>query len=537
MPTITKNSYNLINGDKFTLDIPSGVKIIDAQIKYRDSSGSITSTDEGSSTKSGSGSYDQSWKPSSYIVNPGDRELLHVEISGSILGTDVRSGTDYLSSASTSYYRINSDEHDNYFWVRGYASSSRIEVDLERVDGTLLRSDVNNDPWIDAVDEVTNRLRVKSFWFDGLQDPRINVNGNNTAYYYGELNRYEYTQWDNFSTSYLQEGTNNFTFYSDKGEGDVYVEVTYNEPPGVPTLEKPNGGETWNDEHQLSILAATDAEGDSLTYEYQLSTDNGTTWDTILNTISTNPTYNFINESESSTCKVRVRAYDGHSYGEWDESDGVFTIQHNQAPNEPDNLEPNGGNSLDNTSVIRLSWEHNDPNSNDPQSQFDIQWRLQGNSTWNVISRTTTNNYFDVSADVFPVGDIEWRVRTYDQESLSSPYSETAVFTASEPSNAPTIIEPDSVVTIANPTVQWSSANQVSYQIVIENSLNEIVWDTGEVNNSNKAQTVGIDLNNGGQYKVKVRVKDIGGIWSEYATKSIEVSYTPPTKPTLNRLY
>lgn len=270
-----------------------------------------------------------------------------------------------------------------------------------------------------------------------------------------------------------------------------------------------------------------------LQHQIQLSTDNGTNWKDIVGLTTAGATfydYDFINEVESSMAKIRIRAYDGTTYGPWDESDGVFTIQHNQAPTAPTNLSP-VGTVHDRASVVRLSWQHNDANL-DPQAQFDLQWRLQGNTTWNTVSQVTINQYYDVPANTFPKGVIEWQVRTYDQAGLSSPYSAITVFnTGDKPAN-PTITEPTNgaIVPISNPTIQWSSVGQTGYHLKILDINNILLWEAVKTS-TNKAETIQYSLENETDYKISLAIKNGEGLWSDFVTIQILVSYTPPAKP------
>ncbi|MEJ8546633.1 hypothetical protein [Brevibacillus borstelensis] len=320
--------------------------------------------------------------------------------------------------------------------------------------------------------------------------------------------------------------------------GTPVLEVQYNITPTVPTLLTPNGGETWNALHTITWLAASDPEEpqSSLRYNIQLSVDNGTNWKDIVPLTQagvTSYSYDFSHEPETSLARVRVRAYDGYSYGPWDESDGVFTIIHNQAPTAPTQLSPSGGAAVDRALTQRLSWKHNDPNSNDPQSKFDLQWRPVGTTTWNPVSQTTPNQYWNAPGNTFPRGNIEWRVRTYDQAGLSGPYSAQATFFAGDKPAEPTIIGPSSPVPIARPTLEWSSFGQTAYQVQVLNTVRVTLWDSGEVISTNKARTIGMDLTNNTSYILRVRIKNADNLWSSWVERTIAVFYTTPPTPLL----
>lgn len=316
--------------------------------------------------------------------------------------------------------------------------------------------------------------------------------------------------------------------------------IIYNTPPTIPTVTSPNGNETWNSLHTIQWLASTDEDTPqaNLRYQIQLSTDNGATWQDIVALTTAGVTsynYDFINEPETSVALVRIRAYDGAIYGSWDVSDGVFAIEHDHAPTEPTNLSPNG-TVKDRAATVRFSWQHNDSNSNDPQSKFDLQWRLQGAGTWNTITEITINQYYDIPANTLPLGTIEWQVRTYDQTGLSSPYSALTTFSAQDKSATPTITSPTdlSTVSVANPVVQWSSVGQVEYNIVVRDALDTTtIWES-TATSGNKAVTVATDLENNTDYIIKLRIKDAGGLWSDYGIITVTVSYTPPAIPSIS---
>ncbi|SET69301.1 hypothetical protein SAMN05216389_12115 [Oceanobacillus limi] len=316
------------------------------------------------------------------------------------------------------------------------------------------------------------------------------------------------------------------------------LEITYNVPPSKPNLLIPNGGETWNSLHTITWDSSNDGSDSNSTptgdlqYNIQLSTDNGENWHDVVGLTSSGVTsyeYDFINESETSIAKIRIRAYDGYSYGEWDESDGVFTIEHNFAPTIPTDLIPSGGSPQNREELVRLEWKHNDSND-DPQAEFDLQWRLQGNTTWNTVNQVTINEYYELSN--LPHGTIEWRVRTYDQEGLASPYSDTAVFFAGDKPSAPTITSHNNgeVISTANPTIQWSSSGQVGYTLRVLESGVEVYSYFGT---TNKAHTIQYDLENQMKYVVELTITNSDGLESDADTATLDISYTPPAEPIL----
>jgi hypothetical protein len=336
----------------------------------------------------------------------------------------------------------------------------------------------------------------------------------------------------NYGMHLTRAGTLAGTLYINNNPLPV-LSITYTVPPGKPTVTSPNGGETVNEEFLITWLPATDADvpQSQLRYHIQLTT-NGYTYTTIVSLTSPGATsylYNFAGAPETSNARIRIRAYNGSLYGDYDTSDGVFAIRHNSAPSAPTNLSP-AGEFRDWQAQLRFSWTHNDSDG-DPQSKYDLRWRLQGAAIWNEITQATASQYYDLPAGSLPKGTIEWQVRTYDQEDLPSPWSAQAVFWAGEKPATPEILSPlnGAAVGESTLTVQWSSSGQVAYQLEVAG-----LWDSGEVVSTNKARTIGDELENGGSYTIRLRIKNADGIWSDYHTIFVTVSYTPPANPIIS---
>ncbi|HHV41475.1 MAG TPA: hypothetical protein GXX72_01310 [Clostridiaceae bacterium] len=310
------------------------------------------------------------------------------------------------------------------------------------------------------------------------------------------------------------------------GEYDGYWYIRQGLAETVTPVTPPSG-ETVNEEYQITFTPSSSL----LPTEISLSVDNGANWK-VLSTVNagvTSYTYDFSNETESTQCLIRFRAHDSEfrNYGVYAQT-GMFTTQHNTAPLAPSDLSP-ASLTIDKTIVQRFSWKHNDT---DAQSKFELQWTSDG-ATWNAITRNTSSQYVDISANVFPAGQITWKVRTYDTYGEVSPWSEQAVFTAGEPSDAPEITAPTSPVPVARPQIQWTQPDQIGFQVQIYDAVQQLAWDSGEIVSINRQVICGVDLLNGATYTIKLRTKNAEGLWSDWGSRKTTVSYTPPAKPTV----
>ena len=338
-----------------------------------------------------------------------------------------------------------------------------------------------------------------------------------------------------FSSSISLIGGKKYAIILEYVDNPLYFQ--YTNPDNYPDGNMVTFEGSWiNNIDTISMRCEVLIYNNSLQHQIQLSTDNGVNWSDIVALTSAGATqyiHDFINAPQTSTAKIRIRAFDGSAYGPWDESDGVFSIIHNLAPNAPTNLTP--VTTKDRAGIIRFVWQHNDPNA-DAQSKFDLDYRLQGSTTWNTVTQNTINQFYDLPAGSLPRGTIEWRVRTYDQADLSGPYSELKTFFAGDKPSKPTTVSPvdGSIVSVSNPTVQWSSVGQVGYNLkVLDVTETEVLWETNQTSN-NKAHTVGYSLENETDYVIQLSIKNVDGINSNVEESNIHVSYTPPAIPTLS---
>ncbi|HZK00608.1 MAG TPA: hypothetical protein VFC79_11395 [Tissierellaceae bacterium] len=304
-------------------------------------------------------------------------------------------------------------------------------------------------------------------------------------------------------------------------EGDFYIRT--DELSDIATLTSPTGGETITDLHLITFTKSNP----NTTVDIELSCDNGATWKVIQYGVTqTTYAHDFIDEQETSRGRLRVRASAEYGTGKWDMSAGVFTIAHGNPPFQPSELTPTAGKPQDKTDVIRLSWMHNHINT---QSKFDLRYSTN-QINWTTITRSTSNQYHYAPEDLFTEGTIYWQVKTYSDIGIPSVWSNVAVFTAGTPSGLPIITSP-TLSPYVRPIIQWTQGDQAKYQVQVLNSLNQTVWDTGQVTSINKALTTGIDLLNNATYTVKVRTQTELGLWTGYATQELLVLYTEPPIP------
>ena len=340
----------------------------------------------------------------------------------------------------------------------------------------------------------------------------------------------------------LNAGFQGIVLYSQRGEDygeaygytnnsdHLYIEVqgTWNTKPGKPGITYPKAGVSVQGKVELQGTGTTDAEQSASSLKYQWRIYDGS-WHTLSlgNAGVINRTVDFSSYKETSAAKVSLRAYDGELYGDWVTS-SAFTINHNKPPSTPSNMVPKGGALYDRTQDIRFTWKHNDQ---DQQSKFNFRWRKQGESTWNTVSRTTVNNFYIAPSMTFPVGDIEWQVQTFDQRGLSSPYTSTVLFYATEATNSPTITYPiqGEIISIPDPVIEWSSVDQDYFEIeVLSGGI--VVWRK-EVYSPVKGYTVEQELSNDTDYTVRLRVRSEKGLWSDWNEVDFKTSFIPPNIP------
>lgn len=195
-------------------------------------------------------------------------------------------------------------------------------------------------------------------------------------------------------------------------------------------------------------------------------------------------------------------------------------------PLKPSDTLPNGS-YLSASANISLSWLYRAAYGG-IQKAYQAEWRLQGESEWNEITGTTADNFCVIPADTFPNGNIEWRVKTYNEFDEESPYSDILTFYAISSPAVPII----NVIGLAMPIINWDSSEQQLWQAQIMQGEN-ILYDTGEMPGAGIYSYKSTQYFYDGEYTARVRVRNAYELWSDWGVYDFEISTEKPDAPSI----
>ena len=322
------------------------------------------------------------------------------------------------------------------------------------------------------------------------------------------------------------------------------VEGEWNTPPNPSSgFTSPTASTVADQNVQMIWRDGSDAQTPTSQLRYELGYYNGSSWIEYwtLGQGVKSYLYPLGNKPETSRARFVVRTVDAQGAKSTPVYSPYFTVSHNKPPKQPYDVSPVGGKIFDRTKNLRMTWKHNDDG---PQAGYQIAYRsvapdgtvgpfvyypASGNSFANSVS-----NYHDYGPNTFNLGEYEWSVRTKDQEGETSPWSTRERFYAGETSNAPIWLEPSdgAVVSSSEVVARWSSLDQRSYEIKLEEDGVEVWSETAQA--SNKSTRVGYDLSNERDYVLEIRVvNEFSGLWSDWAVLRFSTQFIAPSKPTI----
>jgi hypothetical protein len=335
------------------------------------------------------------------------------------------------------------------------------------------------------------------------------------------------------------------------------MEIVYNMPPSAPVVTAPNGGETIDKTFLITWSPATDTETTqpNLRYSIEKTLNGGTNWSTVaanLNPGITSYSYDFTAEAETTTAKIRVRAYDGEHYGPWDESNAFFTIKHNSPPGKPTATSVLGTSlapAVVPTLSPTVSWAFNDPDAGNVQAsrQF-LVYNAAGVLMHDSGVSVSSANYYQVPGAILAwKTKYYWRVRTTDAGGLTSVYSDDQWFLTNQGPvgviTAPTATS--GAGTIYNdtlqPTIAWTYSDadgdlQKSVQILIKDGATT-VFDSGEIVTTGLSYQIPLaaGLIYDKTYTTQIRARDINDSWGVYSDlKYFHLNRSPGAPTGLN---
>jgi len=216
------------------------------------------------------------------------------------------------------------------------------------------------------------------------------------------------------------------------------------------------------------------ASGVSNYYNIDYSTNNGTTWTSIVANYYTTNNFYVWAVPNTSTANALVRVTDANNTCKTDQSNAVFTIT--AAPSVITVISPNGGEYWMGASAHNITWT----SSNISSSFVKIEYSLNNSSTWNTVIASTNNN-----------GTYAWTVPSTSSTHALVRVSDAGNLATYGISNAIFTIDANPVITVTAPNggeswyagtsqnITWTSAYLSGPNVKIEYSTdNGSTWTT-----------------------------------------------------------
>ncbi len=177
---------------------------------------------------------------------------------------------------------------------------------------------------------------------------------------------------------------------------------------------------------------------------------------------------------------------------------------------------------------ITFEWTHNTANGT-AQTAANLQYSTDG-ATWLPLTDVTGASHVAViPANTFGPGNIFWRVRTHNANSVAGAWSDATMFRAVAPVPVPVFA---SVQTgTARPKFMWAAQAQAGFDLEIDQS-GATIYKSSPVVTTEKAYTISGYLPDG-NYTARLRVYSDEGDTSEWAFYAFTVSTVKPSAPTL----
>jgi hypothetical protein len=182
-------------------------------------------------------------------------------------------------------------------------------------------------------------------------------------------------------------------------------------------------------------------------------------------------------------------------------------------------------NKTDTGSIV-FEWQSED------QVARIIEYSQDNGLTWIADEAITQDKTFTLTTAELGYGNLLVRVKSKNSTGLYSDYSNQLYMQIGERPGTPVIS-----ITGANtatPKATWATdPRQYGYQAQVYKGV-DIIEDGGEVSGNINSYSIKTRLENNQTYTIKARIRDQYGIWSNYGSTDILVSFLTPPQPQIS---
>lgn len=162
---------------------------------------------------------------------------------------------------------------------------------------------------------------------------------------------------------------------------------------------------------------------------------------------------------------------------------------------------------IDGTEETRFVWSWSNETGTAPTG-YDLQVKGPADVDFSTVkSETTANTFAVVAANTLPGGQIQWRVRGYNQSSVAGDWSDPLSCVVISAPAKPSVWTEDAS---PRPTVAWTSTGQLGFRVLIPG-----VYDSGTVFGTVRSFKIPQYLDND-IYEIRVYILGEYDLWSKY---------------------
>lgn len=175
------------------------------------------------------------------------------------------------------------------------------------------------------------------------------------------------------------------------------------------------------------------------------------------------------------------------------------------------------GIAQDTSKPVTLSWMLANADGTLPK-KVTLQWKRPTDISWTTIRQSTTPfTEWEVDANYFPVGEIEWRVIATNRDNIDGPAGTAAFVSVHAPA------APIGVTATAVPltTISWQAEDQEGFEIFIDGVAVKRAYGT---DSSWSPDWVLED----GTHVISVRIQGLYGLWSDPGSTTVAIENIVP---------